>query len=55
MYLVVVDFNTDGSKIYEFEDLKSARKVYDLALKWGFNAEVLKEHKGYQEVIYFLD
>ena len=55
MYLVKVDFGADGESIYEFNDLKSAKEVYDHATSWGLDAEVLKEHKGYQEVIYFLE
>jgi len=55
MYIVNVKFSKDSVKTYLFNDYKNAKEVAEHAMKWSLDVEVLKEHKGYQEVIYFLD
>ena len=45
MYIVVVDFGSEGKKIYTFNDLNNH------ATDWGLKVNLLREYNGHQEVI----
>lgn len=54
-YIVKVKFGPDHIRDYICEGKDETRKIAHAAERFGLEYEILLEHKGYQEVIYFLD